>query len=52
MYALANVGSLAIVLIIRVERCLHVPMCLFLAMLSTTDLVLSSITMPRWPASF
>ncbi|CAI9153244.1 unnamed protein product [Rangifer tarandus platyrhynchus] len=52
MYALATLGNLAIVLIIRVERHLHEPMYLFLAMLSTTDLVLSSITMPKMVSLF
>ncbi|XP_003781000.1 olfactory receptor 51D1 [Otolemur garnettii] len=52
MYALATLGNLAIVLIIRVERRLHEPMYLFLAMLSTIDLVLSSATMPRMASLF
>ncbi|XP_010601624.2 olfactory receptor 51D1 [Fukomys damarensis] len=52
MYALATLGNLAIVLIIRVERRLHEPMYLFLAMLSTTDLVLSSVTMPKMASLF
>uniref|UniRef100_A0A8D2AZ34 Olfactory receptor n=1 Tax=Sciurus vulgaris TaxID=55149 RepID=A0A8D2AZ34_SCIVU len=47
MYALATVGNLAIILIIRMERRLHEPMYLFLAMLSTIDLILSSVTMPK-----
>nr|XP_004650807.1 olfactory receptor 51D1 [Jaculus jaculus] len=52
MYAVATLGNLAIVLIIRVERRLHEPMYLFLAMLSTTDLVLSSVTMPKMASLF
>ncbi|XP_070480295.1 olfactory receptor 51D1 [Equus przewalskii] len=52
MYALATLGNLAIVLIIRVERRLHEPMYLFLAMLSTIDLVLSSVTMPKMASLF
>ena len=52
MYALATLGNLTIVLIIRVERRLHEPMYLFLAMLSTIDLVLSSITMPKMASLF
>ncbi|EHB05868.1 Olfactory receptor 51D1 [Heterocephalus glaber] len=52
MYALATLGNLAIVLIIHVERHLHEPMYFFLAMLSTIDLVLSSVTMPRMASLF
>ncbi|XP_076968224.1 olfactory receptor 51D1 [Tamandua tetradactyla] len=52
MYALATLGNLAIILIIRVERHLHEPMYLFLAMLSTVDLVLSSVTMPKMASLF
>ncbi|XP_012501100.1 PREDICTED: olfactory receptor 51D1 [Propithecus coquereli] len=52
MYALATLGNLAIILTIRVERRLHKPMYLFLAMLSTIDLVLSSATMPRMASLF
>ncbi|XP_002754931.2 olfactory receptor 51D1 [Callithrix jacchus] len=52
MYALATLGSLTIVLIIRMERHLHEPMYLFLAMLSTIDIVLSSITMPKMTSLF
>ncbi|XP_014645708.1 PREDICTED: olfactory receptor 51D1 [Ceratotherium simum simum] len=52
MYVLATLGNLAIVLIIRVERRLHEPVYLFLAMLSTIDLVLSSVTMPKMASLF
>ncbi|XP_055479552.1 olfactory receptor 51D1 [Psammomys obesus] len=52
MYAVATLGNLAIILIIRVERRLHEPMYLFLAMLSTIDLVLSSVTMPKMASLF
>nr|XP_014338627.1 PREDICTED: olfactory receptor 51D1 [Bos mutus] len=52
MYASASLGNLAIILIIRVERRLHEPMYLFLAMLSTIDLVLSSVTMPKMVSLF
>uniref|UniRef100_A0A2K6M3G7 Olfactory receptor family 51 subfamily D member 1 n=1 Tax=Rhinopithecus bieti TaxID=61621 RepID=A0A2K6M3G7_RHIBE len=52
MYALVTLGNLTIVLIIRVEKRLHEPMYLFLAMLSTIDLVLSSITMPKMASLF
>ncbi|XP_011812126.1 PREDICTED: olfactory receptor 51D1 [Colobus angolensis palliatus] len=52
MYALVTLGNLTIVLTIRVEKHLHEPMYLFLAMLSTIDLVLSSITMPKMASLF
>ncbi|XP_015358720.1 olfactory receptor 51D1 [Marmota marmota marmota] len=52
MYALATLGNLTIILIIRMERHLHQPMYLFLAMLSTIDLVLSSVTMPKMTILF
>ncbi|KAM9220668.1 LOW QUALITY PROTEIN: olfactory receptor 51D1-like [Dugong dugon] len=52
MYSLASLGNLALFLIIRLERRLHEPMYLFLAMLSTIDLVLSSVTMPRMASLF
>uniref|UniRef100_A0A8C0X4Y3 G-protein coupled receptors family 1 profile domain-containing protein n=1 Tax=Castor canadensis TaxID=51338 RepID=A0A8C0X4Y3_CASCN len=52
MYALATLGNMTIILIIRVERRLHEPMYLFLAMLSTIDIVLSSVTMPKMASLF
>ncbi|XP_008592268.1 PREDICTED: putative olfactory receptor 52P1 [Galeopterus variegatus] len=47
MYVVAVVGNVIILAVVRAERSLHEPMFLFLCMLSVTDLVLSTSTMPR-----
>uniref|UniRef100_A0A8D1R493 G-protein coupled receptors family 1 profile domain-containing protein n=1 Tax=Sus scrofa TaxID=9823 RepID=A0A8D1R493_PIG len=47
MYVVAVVGNVTILAVVRAERSLHEPMCLFLCMLSATDLVLSTATLPR-----
>ncbi|KFO36035.1 olfactory receptor 52M1 [Fukomys damarensis] len=47
MYVVAVVGNLTILAVVRAERSLHEPMFLFLCMLSLTDLVLSTSTLPR-----
>ncbi|XP_048216560.1 olfactory receptor 52R1 [Perognathus longimembris pacificus] len=47
MYIVAVVGNITILHIIRIDRTLHEPMYLFLAMLAVTDLVLSSSTQPK-----
>ncbi|XP_055479662.1 olfactory receptor 52R1-like [Psammomys obesus] len=47
MYAVAVAGNVSILHIIRIDHTLHEPMYLFLAMLATTDLVLSSSTQPK-----
>ncbi|XP_012869514.1 PREDICTED: olfactory receptor 52R1-like [Dipodomys ordii] len=47
MYIVAVVGNIIILHIIRIDRTLHEPMYLFLAMLAVTDLVLSSSTQPK-----
>ncbi|XP_008587731.1 PREDICTED: olfactory receptor 52R1-like [Galeopterus variegatus] len=52
MYALAVVGNITVLHIIRTDHTLHEPMYLFLAMLSVTDLVLSSSTQPKMLAIF
>lgn len=47
MYAVAVVGNITLLCIIRIDHTLHKPMYLFLAMLAITDLVLSSSTQPK-----
>ncbi|XP_069827946.1 olfactory receptor 52E2-like [Dendropsophus ebraccatus] len=47
MYIIAFFGNIIILLIIRYEKRLHEPMFFFLSMLSMTDVVLSSSTLPK-----
>ncbi|VFV20871.1 olfactory receptor 52m1 [Lynx pardinus] len=47
MYVVAVVGNVSILAVVRAERSLHEPMFFFLCMLSVTDLVLSTSTLPR-----
>ncbi|XP_004717538.1 olfactory receptor 52R1-like isoform X2 [Echinops telfairi] len=47
MYAVAVVGNIIVLHVIRTDHTLHQPMYLFLAMLAITDLVLSSSTQPK-----
>ncbi|NXI51638.1 O52R1 protein, partial [Chloroceryle aenea] len=47
MYAIAVLGNITLLLIIKAEPSLHEPMYLFLAMLASTDLVLSTSTLPK-----
>ena len=51
-YLVALFGNITLILVIIAERSLHEPMYLFLAMLSTIDLVLSSVTMPKMASLF
>lgn len=46
-YALALAGNCSVLLAVRLEPGLHVPMYLFLCMLATIDLALATATVPR-----
>ncbi|XP_053240761.1 olfactory receptor 52P1-like isoform X22 [Podarcis raffonei] len=52
MYFMALLGNLSLLLMVKTEPSLHEPMYLFLCMLSLTDLVLSSSTLPKLLAIF
>ncbi|KAM6172909.1 olfactory receptor 52K2-like [Erethizon dorsatum] len=47
MYVVAVMVKVTILAVVRADRSLHEPMFLFLCMLSVTDLVLSTSTLPR-----
>ncbi|XP_037695598.1 olfactory receptor 52H1-like [Choloepus didactylus] len=47
IYIVALVGNCILLSLIAVERSLHEPMCFFLSMLATTDLILSTAGMPK-----
>ncbi|XP_069059519.1 olfactory receptor 51E2-like, partial [Pleurodeles waltl] len=47
MYLIALFGNSTVIYIIRVERSLHEPMYLFLAILAAVDIILATNTMPK-----
>ncbi|XP_003781055.1 olfactory receptor 52H1-like [Otolemur garnettii] len=52
IYAMAVVGNSILLYLIAAERSLHEPMFFFLSMLTTTDLILSTATVPKLLSSF
>uniref|UniRef100_A0A2I3M235 Olfactory receptor n=1 Tax=Papio anubis TaxID=9555 RepID=A0A2I3M235_PAPAN len=52
IYAVAVVGNCILLYLIAVEHSLHEPMFFFLSMLATTDLILSTATVPKLLSNF
>ncbi|XP_037377613.1 olfactory receptor 52B2 [Talpa occidentalis] len=52
MYLIAVLGNSILIVVIIMERNLHEPMYIFLAMLATTDILLSTTTVPKALAIF
>ncbi|XP_032855275.1 olfactory receptor 52K2-like [Tyto alba] len=47
MYFMAVLGNITLLLVIRMETSLHLPMFYFVSMLAATDLVITTSTMPK-----
>ncbi|XP_032751622.1 olfactory receptor 52A5-like [Rattus rattus] len=47
MYIIAMIGNALILVIIKSEKSLHIPMYIFLAILAVTDIVLSTCILPK-----
>ncbi|XP_039353052.1 olfactory receptor 52R1-like [Mauremys reevesii] len=52
MYAIAILGNITILIIVKIEPSLHGPMYYFLCMLAVTDLVLSTSILPKMLSIF